>query len=68
MKFIAGHFAQGGNSITEQPCGVMDTVCRAVSEAEPARMTVSMLLFDMPVASTLAASWVIYYQKKASNK
>jgi len=56
MKFIAGHFAQDGNSIMERPCGVMDTVFRAVSEAEPAIMTVSMLLFDMPVASSLASS------------
>lgn len=68
MKFITGHFAQGGNSIMERPCGVTDTVFRAVTEAEPARMTVGMLLFDMPVASSLASSWVIYYQKKASNK
>ena len=52
----------------ERPCGVMDTVFRAVTEAEPAGMTVGMLLFDMPVASSLASSWVMYYQKKASNK
>lgn len=68
MRFITGHFAQGGNSIMERPCGVMDTVFRAVTEAEPAGMTVGMLLFDMPVASSLASSWVMYYQKKASNK
>ena len=68
MKFIAGHFAQDGNSIMERPCGVTDTMFRAVSEAEPERMTVSMLLFHMPVASSLASSWVTCYQKKASNK